>query len=496
MATLSTSGTNRRLQAPHVGRPPALPPSETKDPSSRTSGYLDVTIFSLLDLPYDEKVPLGVRWSVCGTSVWSGPPKQRRPQSKGNSFRFATESSGDTTSPLRLSAPLSGLYRAKLKAEVVYSAQDASQESPTTLLHAEFPLSKLCVNCPKDITLNLKPVAQKAGESTTMIAELDRPPTMTVRLHLRGQYRPQVQTLFRYLQVYLQLIDTTEDQLWDPLYRDVLRPFVLPVLPVGIGLSALPVVTTVVVVSPLVIGISILFFPIVLPLLVIGAGIVAGGFGLMGVLVGSTRRGRALLDRTVLQHSLVQTYVMTSPATQAFLYDTGGDWLPNPVALLRWYVVPDDIWYKLFLSLAVDCIGSLSYLLPVVGESFDGPWAPFQSMLLMAMYQDADQPHLKYVSFAEELLPFTDVLPTATIGWATENMPGLVQEWKDLYGGDSNKENVTVGEKKMADGSGGGTSPRAFGTAKTKSAYQPTEAQKRSILKEMQAHGERLSVNS
>ena len=34
----------------------------------------------------------------------------------------------------------------------------------------------------------------------------------------------------------------------------------------------------------------------------------------------------------------------------------------------------------------------------------------------MAMYEK-DSPNLKYVSFAEEALPFTDAVPSATIGW-------------------------------------------------------------------------------
>ena len=67
----------------------------------------------------------------------------------------------------------------------------------------------------------------------------------------------------------------------------------------------------------------------------------------------------------------------------------------------------------------IDIVGSCSYLIPVVGEGFDTPWAPLQTVLLMAMYNEAS-PRLKYVSFAEELLPFTDLLPSATCGWLME----------------------------------------------------------------------------
>jgi len=89
--------------------------------------------------------------------------------------------------------------------------------------------------------------------------------------------------------------------------------------------------------------------------------------------------------------------------------------------------VPTTIWQKLILSLVIDLIGSSSYLIPVAGEAFDPAWAPIQTIIIMAMYNEA-APNLKYVSFAEELLPFTDIIPSATAGWLTEFGLPLVQE--------------------------------------------------------------------
>jgi hypothetical protein len=43
----------------------------------------------------------------------------------------------------------------------------------------------------------------------------------------------------------------------------------------------------------------------------------------------------------------------------------------------------------------------------------------------MALY-DTVSPNLKYVSFVEEILPLTDVVPSATIGWVTEFGPQLL----------------------------------------------------------------------
>ena len=106
------------------------------------------------------------------------------------------------------------------------------------------------------------------------------------------------------------------------------------------------------------------------------------------------------------------------------MYDTGPR--PTPVSVCR-QVLPLSIWAKLWVSLIIDLIGSSSYLLPVVGEGFDLAWAPAQTILIMAMY-DATSPNLKYLSFMEEVLPFTDVVPSASIGWAFEFLPPM---WSD-----------------------------------------------------------------
>ena len=84
-----------------------------------------------------------------------------------------------------------------------------------------------------------------------------------------------------------------------------------------------------------------------------------------------------------------------------------------------------DLWGKLAISLLIDALGSASYLIPVVGEVLDVAWAPLQTILIMALY-DTVSPNLKYVSFMEEILPLTDVVPSATIGWVTEFGPQLL----------------------------------------------------------------------
>jgi hypothetical protein len=84
---------------------------------------------------------------------------------------------------------------------------------------------------------------------------------------------------------------------------------------------------------------------------------------------------------------------------------------------------------KLLVSLLIDFVGSASYLVPLAGEMFDLGWAPVSMVLVGALYDDV-MPNLKYVALAEELLPFTDITPSATIGWCGEFGPGLVAAGK------------------------------------------------------------------
>jgi hypothetical protein len=137
------------------------------------------------------------------------------------------------------------------------------------------------------------------------------------------------------------------------------------------------------------------------------------------VLYSSTRSGRTYIGGTIAP---IMEHLFGSRSGQTLLYDVGPR--PTPVSVCR-QIVPHGMWSKLMLSLLIDLIGSASYLIPVVGEGLDLAWAPTQTILIMAMY-DITTPNLKYASFVEEVLPFTDIVPSATIGWACEFVPGML----------------------------------------------------------------------
>ena len=73
-------------------------------------------------------------------------------------------------------------------------------------------------------------------------------------------------------------------------------------------------------------------------------------------------------------------------------------------------VTPD--FGKLFLCLAIDIFGSFSELVPLFGELTDVIYAPIAATALRSLYGSNV---IFALEFAEEILPFTDILPLATI---------------------------------------------------------------------------------
>ena len=71
----------------------------------------------------------------------------------------------------------------------------------------------------------------------------------------------------------------------------------------------------------------------------------------------------------------------------------------------------------LYMGLLFDGIGMLSFTIPLIGEFGDVVWAPLSGIILSKMYKGTAGKVAGVVSFLEEALPFTDVLPTFTIMW-------------------------------------------------------------------------------
>lgn len=72
---------------------------------------------------------------------------------------------------------------------------------------------------------------------------------------------------------------------------------------------------------------------------------------------------------------------------------------------------------NLVLGLLFDALGMLSFSIPFVGEFGDVVWAPISGLLMTLLYKGKSGKTAAIVSVAEELLPFTDIIPTFTAMW-------------------------------------------------------------------------------
>ncbi len=73
---------------------------------------------------------------------------------------------------------------------------------------------------------------------------------------------------------------------------------------------------------------------------------------------------------------------------------------------------------SLALCILLDVIGYASFGVPLLGEFFDLAWAPVSAFLFYRMFGGKMGVLGGGISFLEELLPFTDFIPTFTIAWA------------------------------------------------------------------------------
>lgn len=72
---------------------------------------------------------------------------------------------------------------------------------------------------------------------------------------------------------------------------------------------------------------------------------------------------------------------------------------------------------KLLLGLLFDGIGMLSYLIPGLGPALDLIWAPLAAWLMTRMYPGRSGKAGAFITFVEEVLPGTDIVPTFTLMW-------------------------------------------------------------------------------
>lgn len=71
----------------------------------------------------------------------------------------------------------------------------------------------------------------------------------------------------------------------------------------------------------------------------------------------------------------------------------------------------------LIKGLFFDIIGMLTTAIPVIGPFLDLGWAPYAAKKMKQMYPGEKGKIASVIVFLEEILPFTDIIPTFTLMW-------------------------------------------------------------------------------
>jgi hypothetical protein len=90
--------------------------------------------------------------------------------------------------------------------------------------------------------------------------------------------------------------------------------------------------------------------------------------------------------------------------------------LRDPPTAARTTMPPD--FGKLLICIAIDVIGTSSELVPILGELTDVVSAPIAGLVLRSLFGGSNI--LFFLEFTEEILPFTDILPLATMCWVID----------------------------------------------------------------------------
>lgn len=76
---------------------------------------------------------------------------------------------------------------------------------------------------------------------------------------------------------------------------------------------------------------------------------------------------------------------------------------------------------SLWMCIAMDIVGMASFLIPALGEWSDVVWAPISAFVFYNTFGGLGGILGGAFSFLEEIIPFTDIIPSFTIAWYIQN---------------------------------------------------------------------------
>ena len=72
---------------------------------------------------------------------------------------------------------------------------------------------------------------------------------------------------------------------------------------------------------------------------------------------------------------------------------------------------------NIFTCIVLDGIGMMSYIVPAFGEFMDVGWAVISGIIFNYLFGGRIGKIGGVLNFLEEVLPFTDIIPSFTIAW-------------------------------------------------------------------------------
>jgi hypothetical protein len=73
---------------------------------------------------------------------------------------------------------------------------------------------------------------------------------------------------------------------------------------------------------------------------------------------------------------------------------------------------------KLIAAIVIDLVGFASYLVPVIGPLSNLIWGPISGLLILLLFPTRKK--MAVLGVAEEMIPFIDFVPTASLTWALD----------------------------------------------------------------------------
>jgi len=95
-------------------------------------------------------------------------------------------------------------------------------------------------------------------------------------------------------------------------------------------------------------------------------------------------------------------------------------------------IIMDNKYKKLIKCVLLDAVGMASLVIPVAGPFLDVAWAPIAASISYKMFGERKGKYTSLITFIEELLPVTDVIPSFTIFWFLFDFLGIGKE-KDRF---------------------------------------------------------------